>query len=155
MGSAPAVGLFPSVQRDLLGPHALGLLGLSPAPLHSTAKQEGHRAACPGDTGTCCGFSPACLHAQVAPSSRNRLSTLQTGFSHNPEHVTEKSNNKHILLNSQAPSAFDLPDGPWQPTYSGKGWLAFLQLLRVRGPTPVCAQPPGVAEGCSAELHAG
>jgi len=92
----------------------------------SAAKQKGHRAACSGETGTCCGFSLACLRARIAPSSRNRLSTLQTGFSHNPECITEKLNNKHILvLNSWAPSASDLPDGPC----SGKGWLAFLQPL--------------------------
>lgn len=38
----------------------------------------------------CCGFSPACLRAWVAPSSHNKLSTLQTGFSHNSGRITEK-----------------------------------------------------------------
>lgn len=134
--SAPAVGLFPIVHGDLLAHHALGLLSPSPVPLHmprtipfraggaTAAEQKGHGAACPGET--CCGFSPACLCARVATNSHNRLSTLQAGFSHNPERITEKSNNKHILLlNSCAPSASDLPDGPWQPIVLREGLVCF------------------------------
>lgn len=80
-----------------------------------------------------------CLCPWVTPSSHNRLSTLEAGFSHNPERITQKANNKHILLlNSWLPSASDLPDRPWQPVCLEKGWLGFLQPSLARS-HPACA----------------
>lgn len=163
MGSAPRGGSVPQPARGPAGT-CPGAPGSIPSPTtrpwsNSPPSRGSQRCRAEGAQGSqerACGFSPACLRARVAPGSRNRLSALQTGFNHNPECITEKSNNKYILLlNSWAPSASDLPDGPWQPGRSGKGWRAFLQPLCVRGANPVHAQPPGVAEGFPAGLHAG
>lgn len=78
-----------------------------------------------------------CMHLWVTPSSHNRLSTLEEGFSHNPERITQKANNKYILLLNSWPPASDLPDRPWQPVCLEKGWLGFLQPSLARS-HPAC-----------------